>query len=480
MQSKSMWRMLTAFTLMPLLFAACKKDMARNNGTTPGTGVVSSNDSIYDVFKDIYLWTDAVPDSATFKPDSYSTPFTMFDSLKGFKKNANGANLDKYSFLDNGTVAQVLSGHAGDLGFQVGFQTATELRVVYVYPGSPADLAGVKRGWKVTSINGTSSFQYGNQATYTLLDNAFGAASANFVFTKTDGTSQTSTITAAQYNLNPILYNNIFTLNGTKVGYIVFNSFVALNVVQSQFDNIFQSFAAAGVSNVIIDLRYNGGGEVATTEYLANKLAPASVTNKLMYSTLFNANVTAGKFGWLFSSMKALPDYPQYNWTDIFYSEATTYAKTNFGTTGSQNITKLSFIVTGNTASASELLYNVLLPSMTPRLVGRTTYGKPVGFIAVRIGVNDMYCINMQSLNSAGNGSYFNGLTPDVNVQDDYTNDWGSFSDPMLRAALTDQGIPASALGRIAYAESLRTAEIPTFFTKANQFKGMVTHYSKR
>jgi len=476
MQPNLLWRLLTGATLISLLLAACSKDMARNpgNNPNPGSKAISTNDSIFNIFKDIYLWTDAVPDSATFKPDSYSSPYTMFDSLIGFKKNSRNANLDKYSFLDDGSTADVLAGHAGDLGFQIGWQTRTELRVVYVYPGSPADKAGIKRGWQMSAVNGTTSFTYGNQATEDALNKAFSSQSANFVFTKPDGNTLTTTITAAQYTLNPILYSKVYDLGGSKIGYIVFNSFVAPDVVKTQFESIFSDFKTAGVTKVIIDLRYNGGGYVSTAEYLANKLAPASVGNQLMYSTVFNSRVTNKNFNWFFKAMKAVPDYPNQLWSDIFYSEATTYAKTNFGATGGLALTNLSFIMTGNTASASELLFNVLKPSLKPRMVGSTSYGKPVGFIAVTVGAIDMYCINMQSINSANQGDYFDGFTPDVQAGDDYANDWGSFQDPMLRAALTDMGVPASALGRIAAPESNRLGTISRFYNKANQFKGMI------
>ncbi|MBV7528718.1 S41 family peptidase [Chitinophaga sp. sic0106] len=474
MQPNLLWRLLTGVTMISLLLAACSKDMARNPNTGRDSTAISTNDSIYNIFKDIYLWTDAVPDSATFKPNSYSSPYTMFDSLIGFKKKSNGGNLDKYSFLDDGTTADVLQGHAGDLGFQIGWQTTSELRVVYVYPGSPADKAGIKRGWKMSAVNGTTSFTYGNQATEDVLNKAFSAASANFVFTKPDGTTITSTITSAQYNLNPILFSKVYDLGGSKIGYIVFNSFVALDVVKSQFETIFNDFKTAGVTKVVIDLRYNGGGYVSTAEYLAGKLAPASVANQLMYSTVFNSRVTNKNFNWFFKTMKAVPDYPDELWSEIFYSEATTYAKTNFGATGGLTLTNLSFIMTGNTASSSELLFNVLKPSMNPHMVGSTSYGKPVGFIAVTIGAIDMYSINMQSLNSKNEGDYFDGFTPNVQAGDDYAYDWGSFQDPMLRAALTDMGVPASALGRMAAPESNRLGRISRFYNKANQFKGMI------
>ncbi|WP_143308652.1 S41 family peptidase [Chitinophaga vietnamensis] len=476
MQPNRLW-WLTASLALALILPACKKNdnSGSPNPTNSGNGKVSVNDSIFFIFKDIYLWTDATPDSATFKPESFSSPVAMFDSLTHYKKDASNNNLDRYSFIDDGTTSRALQGGVvGDMGFQVGFQTNTELRVVYVYPGSPADKAGIKRGWKINTINGTSSFQYGSQSTNTLLNNALGGSFAAFTFQKPDGSTLSTTLTATQYNLDPIFYSNVYTFGTTKVGYLVFNNFVALNLVQGKLDNIFSNFLTQGVTNVIIDLRYNGGGLVQTAEYLANKMAPASVNNTVMYTQIYNDNIKNDRYSWYFTGMKAVPNYPNYNWTDIFHSEATTYATTNFQSTGAQKIANLRFLVTHNTVSASELLYNVLKPSMSPRLVGRTTYGKPVGFINITFGSYDMYAVSFQSKNSAGQGDYFTGIAPDVNVQDDYTNDWGSLSDPLLHSALLDLGIPASQLGRQANIESFRLAENAVNPTALGKFKGMI------
>ncbi|CAL1521072.1 S41 family peptidase [Chitinophaga sp. MM2321] len=475
MQPTHPYRWLLAGVLFALLLPSCKK---RDTPAPQGTGNI--NDSIFFIFKDIYLWTDVIPDSATFRPHSYSSTNTMFEALTQFKKNDAGATLDRYSFLDDGTTSRALQeGIVGNVGFEVGFQTDTTIYVVYVYPGSPASKAGVKRGWKVTTINGVSKFNYQDNATNDLLNQSLGGTNASFSFLKPDGNTQTSTLSAVDYNLDPILYSNIFDFNGTKVGYFVFNNFVALEDVKPKMDSIFTAFTNAGIKNLVVDLRYNGGGLLETAEYLANKLVPAAKSNTVMYTQSFNNNVNTDNYSAYFKNMKARPNYPAINWTDIFHNEATQYKTATFKKQGALELSKISFLATHNTVSASELLYNVLKPSMNPALIGRQTYGKPVGFINITFGQYDMYAACFQTFNSAGEGNYFDGLPPTVDVRDDYTTDWGDLSDPLLHSALLDMGIPSNQLGRMALLSTNRLGVMVNALRGAT-FRGMIENRINR
>ncbi len=482
MQPNYCLKALIAGLLLIFLLPACKKNDSTNPRRNPpdNNTAKSINDSIFFIAKDIYLWTDALPDSATFKPSGYSSPIDMFHALTLYKKDAGNNVLDRYSFMDNGGTSRVLQqGIAGDIGFEVGYQTNTELRVVYVYPGSPADKAGIKRGWQLTAVNGVTSFRYNDKSTDDLLNNAFGSQSATFGFKKPDNTSQQYTLQAATYKLNPVLYSHLYDFSGTKIGYFVFNNFVALADVKPLIDSLFNAFTKAGVKQVIIDLRYNGGGLIETAEYLANKLVPAGKNNTEMYSQYFNSNVNTNNYSSYFKNMKAVPYYPTLNWSDIFYSEATTYKTAKFQKDGALDLTKVNFLVTRNTVSASELLYNVLKPAMTTNLVGDSTYGKPVGFINISFGKYDMYAVNFQTKNSAGEGDYFKGLKPQITAYDDYTTDWGTLSDPLLHASLLDMGIPAGSLGRMAKTDPNRLARTDANRLDATHFKGMIHTFRK-
>ena len=100
----------------------------------------------------------------------------------------------------------------------------------------------------------------------------------------------------ATYNVNPVLKDTIFDQgNGHKVGYIVFNSFTSDANADPHLDAAFANFAAQGVTDLVVDLRYNGGGYVSTAEYMDNLIVPAAKTNTLMYNTYYNNILTSGK-----------------------------------------------------------------------------------------------------------------------------------------------------------------------------------------
>lgn len=467
--------LLTGLVLIFLMSACNKKDSntPRNRG---GDGVTGSvNDSVFFIAKDIYLWNDVLPDSATFKPNQYANPIVLFNALRTYKKDASGNNLDRYSFVDNGGTSRALQeGIAGDMGFEVGYQTDSTLFVVYVYPGSPAGKAGIKRGWQLIDVNGVTRFRVNDGTTDNMLNTAFGSASASWGFRKPDNTTQQFNLSRVDYKLNPILYSHLYDFNGNKIGYFVFNNFVALSDVKAQIDSIFDAYTKAGVKQVVIDLRYNGGGLIETAEYLANILVPAAKSNTTMYSQYFNNNVNTNNYGPYFKYMKAVPYYPSVNWSDIFYSEATTYKTAKFQKSGALALNKVTFLGTRNTVSASELLYNVLKPVMTTKLVGSNTYGKPVGFINISFGKYDMYAVNFQTKNSANEGDYFSGLPADIKAEDDFSLDWGALSDPLLRAALIDMGVDAGSLGRAAKLNGNRLAVTPANRLESTKFKGMI------
>jgi C-terminal processing protease CtpA/Prc len=475
----------TAWIAVISLFVlgACKKDHGEPvNPATDGGVAVSSKDSMYFIFKDEYLWNDVIPDSATFKPNSYSNAKAMFTALQSYKKD-NGNNLDHYSFVDNGTVAgEIGEGIAGDFGLDVGYNSTSDLRIVYVYPGSPAYQQGIRRSWQITAVNNNTSIDFdGDEGpNVTRLVNAiYYSSNVTLTLKKPDGTSTTVTVNAAQYNINPVLYSSVLNLAGKKIGYLVFNQFIAKEKAKANIDAAFTGFGS-GVTDLIVDLRYNGGGAVETAQYLANLIAPASLgtSNKtLMYKEYFNASLTNHQYS-RFLGNKKVPG-ANYTWGQVF-DDWVNNPSFYFEKEGSLDIRNVVFIGTGSTASASELLINVLKPYMNVKLVGDTTYGKPVGFVAINVAGYDMYAVSLWSKNSQGQGDYFHGMFPtDLPVaadeeHEDFSKDWGNTNEVFLRRALKQLGVPESALGRKSPStENLRTLKVNNAIPY-QRFKGMI------
>jgi C-terminal processing protease CtpA/Prc len=109
----------------------------------------------------------------------------------------------------------------------------------------------------------------------------------------------------------------------------------------------------------------------------------------------------------------------------------------NYEKAGNLNLSRVFFIVSGSTASASELLINNLKPYMDVKIIGDTTYGKPVGFFPIEIASKyAIYPISFRTINSAGNADYYNGFAPDNLAPDGVNKDWGDVTEPSLAAVL--------------------------------------------
>lgn len=455
-----------------VVFSSCKKSKTPTPDDTTigpsktGTTLDLIRDSIFLYAKEAYYWNDGLPDYATFKPrtftgtDDISALQKEVDAISQYKINPNtgkpyeyysaSPGEAKYSFIDDGTVSSELNGINGDFGFAPIYNDNNDLRVRYVYPNSPADLAGIKRGYQITSINGRTALTYdGNGGPGTNLNfviNAYANSNTiNMVLKKPDATNITVTLNVATYTINPVIVHKVIDQGGgKKVGYIVFNSFTSQANAKPKIDEAFAEFSAQGITDLVVDLRYNGGGYVSTAEYLSNLIAPASKSGTLMYSSYFNSILTSGKASILKNQVRKDPDTGEiYNYSQFDYSvsgNAVNFTKTNIPY--SLNLSHVFFIITGSTASASELTINNLRPIMDVKFIGTTSYGKPVGFFDIDINKYQMYIPEFETKNSASQGGYYAGMTPGttdypgIRDFDDVTKDFGDPTEGLFAHAL--------------------------------------------
>jgi hypothetical protein len=221
----------------------------------------------------------------------------------------------------------------------------------------------------------------------------------------------------------------------------VFNSFTSDANADPQLDPIFADFASNGVTDLVVDLRYNGGGYVSTAEHIDNLIVPAAKTNTLMYNTYYNDILTNGKEVLLKNQWRKDASSGQdYNYGQFDYSVAGNAVK--FSKIGQLNVSRVFFIITGSTASASELTINNLRPVMDVQFIGETSYGKPVGFFDIDINKYQLYTPEFYTQNSAGQGGYYSGFTPETATYpgkadyDDVTKDFGDPTEGLLAHAL--------------------------------------------
>ncbi|MGK6352144.1 S41 family peptidase [Parapedobacter sp. DT-150] len=384
-------------------------------------------DSVYLYTYGFYLWQEDLPDwfaDVRGNTSRYNSADAVLEALKGYARDEQGNPFDRFSFLDRwGTVnTEIQQGLAGSFGFDVRYNNDTELYVKKVDPGSPAYISGIRRGWRILQINGNADLALASmeQDNFAFLYDALDGTSINLVLRKPDGGEVSLSVNRGSYQLQPILAREIYTVGSKKVGYFAFDMFVSTidergnsTYMKGQLDQLAAQFEAAGVEELIVDLRYNGGGAVVTAEYLSNLLAPPSADGRLMYTNKINRTLAESD-----------------DWSDLF-------PPLNFNKTNTLDLDRIYFLVTGGTASASELLINNLKPYMDIKLIGeQATYGKPVGYFAWNILGVDLYAVSFQTFNAAGEGDYFSGMEVDKVMFDDLTRDFGDTGEDMLAEAL--------------------------------------------
>jgi carboxyl-terminal processing protease len=440
-----MKKLVALTVVLSLLFTlnACKKKDATPSipsvPNTPNTPTATEKDlladSVYLYSKEVYLWHSVLPSYEQFNPRQYevSDEFTSAENVMAAITKLEP--LDRYSFVTTQAESSGLStGDNTDWGFfvkAVALDYAYPLDSVhwfvsYVYKNSNAGTAGVQRGWYINKINGTT-LGYDDASINILNDIFFGTStSATFEFVKPGGSTATANLSKAEFTANSVLFDTVYRSNdgSKKVGYFVFNQFFGATS-RAELVNVFSYFQQQGINELIVDLRNNRGGVTETQDTLADLIAPQSANNQMMYQYLFNDSLQANKFPLLRKKYGfPLGSFdPQNN--IVKYEKA-----------GSLNLSRVFFIVTGSTASASELLINNLRPYMDVKLIGDTTYGKPVGFFPIDIYNYSIYPISFKTVNSVGSADYYSGFAPDKLTPDGADKNWGDLEEPSLATAL--------------------------------------------
>ncbi|MDP4289848.1 MAG: S41 family peptidase, partial [Bacteroidota bacterium] len=309
MYRKTLIHLFVLTALMVGIFnTGCKKEPKAPALTPAQIAANLSKDTLYYLFKDEYLFTDLIPQYAALNPHAFPSNDSLFSKLISYPTNPK----DRYSFIDKGGYVSSEIGQGvsqGDFGFDIFYpnpNNLSELRVKNVTKGSPAYALGIHKGWQIIAINGSTNIAYdgtdaGGSGTNInmVLTAVYYSTSGIFLFKKPDGTTVSKTIYAASYPIDPVTFDSVYTFGARKVGYMVLNSFIDLSKVQSELNSVFSMFSNQGVTDLVIDLRYNGGGAVNTSEYMANLIAPSSVgtdSTQAMYTYDFNSRIKAGTY----------------------------------------------------------------------------------------------------------------------------------------------------------------------------------------
>ncbi|MBT8088078.1 MAG: hypothetical protein KJO46_08570 [Gammaproteobacteria bacterium] len=403
------------------LIAACGGGSSGNNGfAPPDTGDTGecSNDAQKQIVLDNlyawYLWNDLLP--ADINIADYASPEELIVRVtEDFgPQDADGNPIDRFSFVRTQESEQdFLDGTLGELfGFSYRFvdEALTEFRIVRVFTGSPAATADIPlaRGQRILTLNGRSVTEIaGSEGISTFFGNN---RTVTFEIERS-GDNDFSTITKAVVTINPVPQWRLIDRGAgvPPVGYIQLDTFI--DSANPGLAEAFAAFSSASppVNDVIIDMRYNSGGLVRTSELLGDYLGAGIAPGELFFTQEFNAD-RAG----------------QNNVLSFFARDFDTISLSRFIT-----------IATRGTASASELVTNGLVPYADTKIVGDRTAGKPVGQVGLQFCDKIMRPVAFRYANALGDTDFFDGLPVDCAAPDDLNSQIGADDDPNVIAALS-------------------------------------------
>ena len=427
-----------------LIFSSPLVSCFNDNDDSPSIATsLEIKDFIWKGMNAFYLYKGLVPDLANnrFSSDQqyidylngFSSPEAIFEDVKTDDIDPpSGLPIDDFSFLvdDYIELEQAFDGITLNNGMEFGlvrYPAPNESLVFgyvrYVLPGTDAEAKGVQRGDIFNTIDGT---QINDQNFRALIaSDSYTIGLATFDGTTVTPTGESIPLTKSQYTENPVYITKTIDVGGNPVGYIMYNAFTS--DFDAQLNQAFGQLKSDGVTDLILDLRYNGGGSVRTAIDLSGMIT--------------------GQFaGEVFSTEQWNADrQEQFGGTNVFNSTIRTGAAIN-----SLNLNRLFVLTTRSSASASELVINGLDPYIQVIQIGTATRGKFQASVTLydsnnfgRTGANPghTYAIQplvLKSLNSVGFTDYYEGFTPDVELAENYSNlgVLGEPTEPLLEAAI--------------------------------------------
>ncbi|MFY8167193.1 MAG: S41 family peptidase [Sediminibacterium sp.] len=408
-----------------LSISSCNKDIIFADSALIGANVsdLDNNTWIYNTMKEHYFWSDSMPVKDSTK--LYLLPMDYFYSIL-YK------NVDRFSWIEANatTLANQLNGINTMLGIKVTpFLAAPNQTTKYVfviacvYKNSPADSAGLKRGDVIMSVGGQEITNTNYNTILSAPSSLLGMGEYTGTYFEPLPASFNKTITKSVVQIKPILNETILDFGAKKVGYFAYLQF--LKDYDDELRGVFGRFKEANINELVIDLRYNGGGYVSSSNLLSALIVNPSQFGNVMNTKIYNKTISLD-----------------------FKNDSVTKFESQANNIGNQ-IQRVFILTSQNTASASELIINNLKPFMEVILVGENTYGKNVGSHTIT-NSNKKYKYALQPitfkiLNSVGESDYGTtaGFTPQNLIGDTLLPYYqlGDQNETFLKTALTVMGV---------------------------------------
>ena len=426
-------------------------------GTDPATGsayrdvagsILQEKHWLRSWSNNTYLWFDEIDDK---DPASIADKLAYFDVLKTEAVTASGNARDRFHFTINTAdyQQQVSSGASAGYGFRLAIIKSSpprDIRIAYTEPNSPATAAAVNlaRGAIILEVDGVDAINGSSQANVDVINaglfpDADGETHTFKVRDLGSNTDREVTITSDIVTTLPVNIAKTIDVAGNKVGYMHFTTFGTTSAEQALVTAM-TNFQADGITDLVLDLRYNGGGFLDIAGELGYMIAGAArTTGKDFDNIVFNSKhqttnpVTGG-------ALTATP----------FHSTGQGFSVTEGTALPSVNLNRVFVLSTSRTCSASEAVINGLRGvDVEVVLIGTTTCGKPYGFYATDNCGETYFSIQFRGENDKGFGDYADGFTPidatanvgelidGCEVGDDFSNALGDETEAQFAAALT-------------------------------------------
>lgn len=360
--------------------------------------ILSQNLRVRDILTDLYLWYRSLP---AVNPVRFRSPEAYLEAVRYRPLDT------RFSSIVPKASYEALFSESQYVGF--GFSTRTTdtaITILQVFPESPASDAQLGRGDRIVAVDGRSVVSLVASGE---IDGVFGApeagVSVSLDVVSRDGLARRVTVSKRAVTIPPVSLTRVFSVNGRVVGYILFRQFVRPST--EALDQAFAALREAGATELVLDLRYNGGGLVDVAVHLGSLIGDAATR------------------GQVFARIEHNDKNTRYDETLRFETVSPPL-----------RLTRLFAITTGASASASEMVINSLRPYLPVVVIGERTFGKPVGQYGIEMCNRVVLPVAFITVNANGEGNYFDGIAPDCVASDDVGHDLGAAAEASLAEAL--------------------------------------------
>jgi carboxyl-terminal processing protease len=395
-----------ALVLLAGLALSCGGGGSSPTSSDTGSGTGSSSCTtvgqctyVRDVLQSYYYWYKELPNP---DPGSFASPEAYLDAVRYRTLDSS------FSYITSKASSDAFYSDSQFIGFGLSYKRTadTELRLAQTFPGGPAADAGMDRGDTLLSVNGKTVADLLRTGE---INTIFGAeqvgVTADLAWRDMQGRQRSATLSKRLVTIPTVSQTAVLNAGAARVGYVHFRNFVQPSV--EALNTAFTQLRDQGATELVLDLRYNGGGLVSVAQHLAGLIAGSPLVGQVFVQFTHNDKQSSRNTAYKFEAK------PQ-----------------------ALAATRLVVIATGGSASASEAIINGLRPYMDVKVVGDTTYGKPVGQYGFDFCEKVLYPVSFLVTNARGEADYFDGIPADCPAPDDVDHALASPQEASLAEAL--------------------------------------------